>query len=118
MIDLYRYVIGVLGSITFCFLLGKIYYLKRIASPVREYITRLGTVSLQIYLMQRSLIEEGGAFVFSRFVDYIGVNIFVANLTIYNLLLTPMAAGAAAIILERTVRVCQKIGLAKYLFGR
>ncbi len=117
-IDLYRYMVGLFGSIAVLSVAKKLYSAVNKESLVSSLVIRLGTISLEIYILQRYLVERFGAAAFSRLVNYMGENYFAKNLVVFDFVITSLAAVAAALIMDRIIYALQRVTVSKYVFGR
>lgn len=120
-IDVYRYLIGLFGSVTMLIFLKKIYQCctaNKGLNNVKDYIVSFGKISLQIYVLQRYIIEMFGYKVIIYIVSHLGMNIFTENLIVYDLILTPAAAVIVAVVVEKIICIINKSSISTVLFGR
>lgn len=115
-IDIYRYIIGLMGSISI------IYIIKNSVELMPHYIKRFlaysGQYSMQIYIIQGFIIKIY-AIVLEKVVYHIGNNIFTQNYFLYNFIITPFFAIATivvALLIAKETNKNKKI--SKILFGR
>ena len=117
-IDIYRWYIGLIGSIA---IIIAVKYIVDLASETNRlviWVERVGQYSLQIYLLQRILLEILGYHIAQTIFLNIGYNPLILNIQIYNLLITPLIAIIYACIILCIIKVFIKLKLSKYLFGR
>lgn len=118
-IDIYRYIIGLVGSVTiiaiarwgFDFLQGK--------GEKIEFLQMLGQYTLEIYLMQRILLEFWIAGLYQIAVAYIGENVLAINRLIYDWLFTlpcAMLLGILLLKMANAISRCPQIN--RFLFGK
>lgn len=110
--------VGLFGSIAVLSVAKKLYSAVNKESLVSSLVIRLGTISLEIYILQRYLVERFGAAAFSRLVNYMGENYFAKNLVVFDFVITSLAAVAAALIMDRIIYALQRVTVSKYVFGR
>ena len=117
-IDLFRYLIGLFGTIAIIELLRLIF--KKInMKNLSKLIVNGGRRSLDIYVMQRVLVETIIANAFVNIVDSIGENYLTSNLLCYNFVITLLFALICYIFLLGISTVLNKNAVVSFvLFGR
>ena len=118
-IDLYRWLIGFLGSV-FVFLLTEIVYKAIIEKKpiIAKPFASIGKKSLQVYCLSVSLLSFWLPIIFGKVCGLIGKNIFVSHMWFYNFVFTPIIAIAYAIIIYYVVRLLERFKVGKLIFGR
>lgn len=116
-IDIYRWVIGIVGSI---FVITIIYFLYSIIQGrYWKLLGEIGRYTLQIYVIQRTLLETIMYFGYLKIVSILGKNYLIHNLFLYNFFWTPLISILVLVII---MLIAKKIGkkpkLSKVLFGR
>lgn len=117
-IDIYRWGIGILGIAAAIII---ILYTIKILSLNSKFIHQIGEIgkkSLQIYLIQKILIEFFSNRVMSNIVQKIGYNPLTKNMIAYNWVITPAISIVYIIIILYIIWILNKIKLSKILFGR
>ena len=116
-IDIYRWIIGFVGSIC---IITIVYFLY--SKQQRRFWKTLGEIgkyTLQIYVMQRVLLETVIAFGYLKIVSILGNNYLTQNTILYNFLWTPLIS---LLVLIMTMFIAKEIGknpkVSKILFGR
>lgn len=119
-IDLYRWLIGLVGSI-FVLTILNIVYEKHIcnAGRISKWLVKIGNKSLQIYVLSIPLLSTylyiGLPFVLEVF----GLeNILVKNMFIYNFVITPLLTVAYSFGLYGVLKFLEKTKISKIMFGR
>lgn len=118
-IDVYRYVIGFLGSISVLVIFQKIYRnLKN--SKFANYIELIGSqYSLQIYILQCIVISWLWNRGYSKIVDILDHNYLTENVFLYDLVITPLMAVTGMVIFCLIANLLKKNKiLYGILFGR
>lgn len=115
-IDLYRYTIGLVGSLAVIGLLKKLYdkviqkdckQSKPIAK-VLHIIQRLGLHTLEIYVLQRIVLERCFAKAYEYTINFIGQNILALNRALYDLCFTLWCAVVIGIVLMKFSEAASK----------
>lgn len=117
-IDIYRWGIGILGISAAIII---ILYTIKILSLNSKFIHQIGEIgkkSLQIYLIQKILIEFFSNRVMSNIVQKIGYNPLTKNMIAYNWVITPAISIVYIVIILYIIWILNKIKLSKILFGR
>ena len=120
-VDLYRWLIGFVGSIFTITVIKYAFnylYEKTLLSKLRLYICYLGKKSLQIYVLQSFFLEYCLNWGYEKIVKYLGYNILYKNTLLYNFLYTPLIAITYSIILALIIIVLEKTKINKIIFGR
>ena len=117
-IDIYRWYVGLIGS--FAIIIAVKYLIKLVSETNRLviWVEKVGQHSLQIYLLQRILLENLGYYVAQIIFLNIGYNPLILNIQIYNLLITPLIATSYACIILYIINVFNKLKLSRFLFVR
>lgn len=117
-IDIYRYAIGLLGT------LGIIYLARIVYNRIKDksftgVIEYAGQHSIDIYLMQRLLLEFFIARVYSKVVRYFGINYLTGNMILFNCLFTVACAELCFNVISWLARQIEKNNILSFvLFGR
>lgn len=116
-IDIYRWIVGLLGIIVST---EGIRYLvrKKGNNSLAEWLETIGKYSLQIYLLQKVILEFLGNRTMSLIVQKLGWNPLTTNIHIYNFILTPIITVLYAISIVFIIKIIEKMKLSKLLFGR
>lgn len=115
-IDVYRYIIGLLGSISVVIIIDKV--IGNININVKKYLIELGQYSMQIYIIQ-SLFFGLYLKVINRIVEYFGINILTKNMLFYNLIITPILSIIAIFMILIIIKYIEKNKkISKIVFGR
>ena len=114
-IDLYRYVIGLFGSIG---IITVLYDLLRVINNYDfPFFVSLGKNSLQIYLLQRIFVERIYVFFLNEFL--IKKNIFLYNnIILYNMFYTPILAFVFSLVFLILIIFLKRIKISRFIFGR
>ena len=110
-IDIFRYVIGMAGSVTAILIMQTI-------GKKQEVLAVLGRYSLQIYIMQ---CFEMKLFVmaFQQMIHYLGYNPLATSLYLFDLVITPVMAIVTIAVLIGVASLIKKIGwLNRICFGK
>lgn len=121
-IDLYRWLIGLVGSI-FAITVLQIVYTKIVLKTKRRIISRgfslLGEKSLQIYSLSIPFLSVYLSVAFPIALNLLNINnIFVENMFIYNFAFTFLLAIIYAFILYYIIKLLEKTRITKILFGK
>ena len=120
-INMYRWAIGLIGSIFVIATLEWIYrkiLIKSNLSLIVKYIERLGQKSLQIYILQGLFLSTYYAAVYSRIVIFFERNIVSENMLVYNCVYTPALALLCSVALLWMIELLEKYNISKILFGK
>jgi fucose 4-O-acetylase-like acetyltransferase len=120
-IDLFRWVIGGVGSIFVITVLDILFRLVtlRIKMPIlANMLARLGHVSLQVYALSTIFVSA----YLPRLADWVaelcGGNVFARETWLYSFGITLPLSVAFSFGLYWLVKLCDKMGVSKLLFGR
>ncbi len=121
-INLYRWVIGIVGSIFALVILEWFLIVMKKAKPFELLgyaISRIGQKSLQIYCFSVSLLSFFLPKLYGAFCEKIvGQNIFAKNMFLYNFIFTPLIAICYAFGLYYLIKLLEKVKISKVIFGR
>ena len=122
MIDAYRWLIGLVGSIFVLIVLELGYkhiVLRMNKSMIAEGLSRLGQKSLQIYAVSVPLLSIYLARFFPQILKLLNMkNIFVQNMIMYNFVFTLGLAIVYAVLLYYFIRLLEKVKISKLMFGK
>lgn len=116
-IDMYRWVIGFFGSMSVLSIVQKISTIHA-GSQVQQFLKRIGKFTLEIYVMQRLILEIVLAKGFQKLVSVLGRNFIAENTLIYysaTLVFSVILVSLLAYVAERIER--NKL-LGRVLFGK
>lgn len=118
--DVFRWIIGFAGSIfaiTVLKLLFDILY-KYNKNVKFKILSAFGKNSLQIYILQKIVVEYYLPLFYSKICELSGVNFLIKNMPLYSFVISPiigiLVGGCCLIILK----LFEKIKLNKIIFGR
>ncbi len=125
-INLFRYAIGLIGSIAF---ISAIYFISKAFSKIRFFnrkkdfffgIDLLGQKSLQIYALSCSLLSVYLTRISRLIYDRIPTieNFLKDNILLFNFVVTISVAVVYCIVLYAIIRLLEKIKISKYIYGR
>ena len=117
MIDIYRYIIGAVGSIAVLFILYIFWgYMKnfRILN-IYNKIVHFGTQTLGIYVLQRLFLEHLTARIAKRFMQKIGFNFLTANVLLFDIVITPVCGLIWLMILSFLIDQIQKVRILRIM---
>ena len=126
-IDLYRYVIGLVGCIAVVGLLEILYrgivqkdcIKSKLASEGLGVIERFGLHTLEVYVIQRIVLERCFAKGYEYVVNLMDQNILALNLALYDLVFSLMIAVLIGYVLLRISEAISKHSrLSLLLFGK
>lgn len=89
-IDLYRWGIGLVGSITMALIVEKIINVKGILERIMVKVEDLGKNSLQIYVLQSVLLEYLFSFFYQEIVNVSGKNVLTYNAVLFQIFWAPL----------------------------
>lgn len=116
LIDIYRYAIGLLGSVSVLMLIKMIE--EKIPEHIKGFIEKCGRYSMQIYILQ-SIIFRVYIVTLEKIINFIGNNVFTQNIITYNYIITPILA---IITIGLTILITEVLNknkkVSKFLFGR
>lgn len=115
--DLFRYSIGLFGSIAVSSVL---YLLSRVLwKKIINVFAAIGKKSLQLYLVQRLLVEYICGDLYVDLVGKLGYNPLIQNLYLYNIIITPLIACAFIVIMYAVIILLYKFKrFSTFIFGR
>ena len=117
----FRWAIGFAGSIWMLTIMEFLLALgSRIAAVQKclQGVSCLGRNSLQIYCLSASMLSGYSPYLYRKFVDLVGYNVFAQNVTVFSFLFTPILATAWSVILYGIVLLMRKFRLHGLIFGR
>lgn len=115
-VDGYRYIIGLLGSISIVIIIDTM--VEKIPDKIKKWLRDCGKYSMQIYILQAFLLQIY-AIDWKLLVNYVGQNILIKNMWIYNFAITPIfAILTITAILVLTKRIEKNKKVSEILFGR
>ena len=86
-INIYRWIIGIVGSIVFAEIM-QLLYVKYMNLRFVKFVNRIGKETLQIYVMQCFFLEGVISTVVTIVANKLGTNILVYNTVCYNTVIT------------------------------
>ena len=118
-INIFRWILGYAGSIFMVVLLQLSFHKPPIKDVLFRLFGKLGQVTLQVYIIQRVLLEEIFGEICKTYISYLGgVNPITKNVYLYNFLLTPMIGLVHLIIIYKLIWWIKKHKkFDRYLFG-
>ena len=121
-IDLYRWIIGFVGAVFVITVLEMFYRLLVLHSKMQfisNLIAKLGTKSLQIYVLSVPFLSIYLSKIFLLFIQKTGVgNMFVQNMFVFNFVVTFGIAIVYAVVLYWATELLEKIKVGQIVFGR
>lgn len=117
-IDLYRWIIGLLGAIVAIEGIRYLVLKRKWNNIFTKWLETMGKYSLQIYLVQKLLLEFLGNRIMSLIVQKVGYNPLTVNMKAYNFIFTPIIMILYAITIICVIKIVEKMNLSKILFGR
>lgn len=121
-IDMYRWLIGLIGSIfvlTFVEIIYKYVIKKDSKKLIFNGLSTLGKKSLQIYVISVPLIAAYLPIILQKVLSYFNnENIFIKNIFIYNFIFTLLVAVAYSFILYFIIKLFEKTKISKIMFGK
>ena len=117
-IDIYRWIIGLLGIIVSTEGIRYLVRKKKWNNSFAKWLEIMGKYSLQIYLVQKLMLEFLGNRIMSLIVQKLGWNPLTTNIHVYNFILTPIIAVLYASVIICVIKIIEKMKLSKILFGR
>ena len=110
--------IGFLGTLSVIYIFEIVYRLLRY-NKVAKIIIYGGRHSLDIYVMQRLVLEYVLAAVFVKFVDYCGINYFTKNMFLFDYVYSFLCSLLCFAILLFGAKQIEKSRIISFLlFGR
>lgn len=117
-IDLFRYIIGLCGTIAIMEIF-RFFYTKKENHFSIKWILYGGKHSLDIYVMQRIFLERWISTTFKRMVDISGINYLKTNVFIFDFFITSACALFCYIVLTNISKLVEKSDVFSFiLFGR
>lgn len=120
-IDLFRWIVGLIGSIFVMVLMELLYKLKpRFFAFVRETICRIGEKSLQIYVLSCIVLSSYLSAIYPKVIDlFPKLDLFFANnIWVYSLCFTFVMAVLYSYGISLIIKLLERIKLSKFLFGK
>lgn len=119
-IDLIRFLYGLFGCIFIIVIVDIIFKCKnKLLQKVKNIIIIMGKNSLQIYLIQRIIIEILYVNIYNIICTKIGKNIFyISNKYLYYLLIIPIISILILVLINIIINLLEKKKISKYIFGR
>lgn len=115
-IDIYRYVIGLVGSVVIIALV--ICGVKHVPDRFIKVVASSGKISMQLYVFQCFCLSFIWSMVWTKIVGRIGWNPLIINVVVYWMI-TFIMAVALMVVLSEIIRVLNRLPrLSKVLFGR
>ena len=118
-VDMYRYIIGLVGCIA---VIGFMKWLYGILSQKEisfDIIERFGRHTLEIYILQRIVLEGFFAKAYGHVVNYMGQNILAQNQLMFDVCFTLVCALIIGILVLKISEIISKHSyLSVCLFGR
>lgn len=116
-INIYRWIIGIVGSIVFTEIM-QLLYVKYMNLRFVKFVNRIGKDTLQIYVMQCFFLEGVISTVVTIVANKLGTNILVYNIVCYNTVITLGIAVVYAWLFDIILQVLSKHKIMyKVLFG-
>ena len=116
-INIYRWIIGIVGSIVFTEIM-QLLYVKYMNLRFVKFVNRIGKDTLQIYVMQCFFLEGVISTVVTIVANKLGTNILVYNIVCYNTVITLGIAMVYAWLFDIILQVLSKHKIMyKVLFG-
>lgn len=110
-VDLFRWSIGLIGSIGLMVVIELLIRLPYVQFVLKILFGKIGTMSLQIYVTQRLLLETVYAIQLKQFVQLHEFTLFTQNIPLFNFYWTPLIAVLFALTIYCFVKIIQKISL-------
>ncbi len=121
-LDVYRWAIGFVGSV-FTITIAKI-----VVTIVKKYsniskkslIYKLGEKSLQVYILQKIILEFWLNNIYSKIIEDFnsGVNVLSGNMLLFNWIITPLIAVSVGIVCLLFAKLLEKSKISNLIFGR
>lgn len=116
-IDIFRWTIGLLGSISIIYICWLLYgFISK--AGITKFVENIGKESLAMYLLSISLLS----FWLKKIFDHIFVLLpcinWNNNILLYNFIITPLIAIAYLIGIFYLIKLLKKIRLYRLIFGR
>ena len=121
-IDLYRWLIGLVGSIFVLTLLNLVYkrhICKANKHLISTMLAKIGSKSLQMYIISIPLLSTYLYIGFPKILEIFGAeNLLVRNMFIYNFIFTPLLTIVYSFGLYGVLKLLEKAKISKIMFGR
>lgn len=116
-INIYRWIIGIVGSIVFTEIM-QLLYVKYMNLRFVKFVNRIGKETLQIYVMQCFFLEGVISTVVTIVANKLETNILAYNIVCYNTVITLGIAVVYAWLFDVILQVLSKHKIMyKVLFG-
>ena len=116
-INIFRWIIGLVGSICVITIVQLIFRNKK--KYTTSIITKLGTISLQVYVIQSILIEEVYKRVYLSLCNYYDYNVLLGNIIVYDLVITLILTFIFLLVINFLIKLIRKSCIVNnVLFGR
>ena len=118
-IDIYRWIVGYAGILFMIVILHELLQNEKIKRILYMLFGELGQITLQVYVMQRLLLEEIFGGIYKVFVKYRGgQNPLLQNIELYNFLWTPIIGILHLLIIYKMIMlISRNHKLNRWLFG-
>ena len=121
-IDLYRWLIGLVGSIFVLTLLNLVYkrhICKANKHLISTMLAKIGSKSLQMYIISIPLLSTYLYIGFPKILEiFAAENLLVRNMFIYNFIFTPLLTIVYSFGLYGVLKLLEKAKISKIMFGR
>lgn len=120
-INAFRFLIGLAGSAFVMVLTDILFRLTVEKGKVPKTMAaaaKLGENSLQIYCLSAPLLSCYLPVVYEKLMEPFGYNLMAENMTIYNLVFTPLLTAAYSAGLYLAVQIMKKLKVHSLIFGR
>lgn len=116
-IDLYRWVIGLAGSIAMTIPVNVAVQLeqRKVLTKILHMLEELGMHSLQIYVIQAIVLEYIFSFFYSEFVTIVGKNYLGEHILLFQIIVAPLLSVFLSALLNKLVQLLGRIQLFKKL---
>ena len=122
LIDAYRWIIGLCGSLFVITVLQLIYkhLILKLKRPILSTaLSKMGIKSIQIYTFSVPFLSTYLSVFFPRALSLLNMdNIFVKNMFVYNFIFTLALSVAYAFALYLIIKIFDKLKITKIMFGR
>ena len=116
--NLYRWAIGLIGSVFIFTLLDIFLSISTLKNPIISFLNKLGENSMQYYVLQCILISFYLPIICSKFALYIDNNLFINNTLVYDYLITLPLAVIFSVMIDLLIKFLYKANIGKIIFGR
>ena len=123
MIILYRTCLGLTGCLTMKWLFDEVFRLLSNSqyvqlNKVSNAFVHIGRSTLELYILQTFFVENIGARVLKKIIEFISFNPFVIHINLLNLLIAPATTLIAIIVMYYFQKYIKKIPfIGNYIFG-